>query len=86
MESVFKCKVISIAYSDKTPIMEKNKMLRKKLSKEDIRNINQELNEEYGIFCGCITSDEYNERLVQEIICYLSWFKTIKILHNYCTL
>ena len=68
LESLYKCDVIAIFYSDMKPYSNKAIQVKIKRSENDIRKMNKEISRKYNVFAGCINSSKDIEQAV-DILC-----------------
>lgn len=68
LERIYKCKVISLAYSDKTFKLIGNSIFNKKLLEKEVLDVNRMGNNEYNKKIGCIKDRKYIKEIVDLII------------------
>lgn len=69
LSSIYKCKTISLAYSDCTPQINESGTLKKKhLTDKEKIEISDYYRKKFNIFCGCITDSNYLEKLVEHLL------------------
>ena len=59
MSSLYKCRTIATAFSDRTPYIEGERIRYKHLSTEDIENLSDQWSKILDLPCGCITDKKY---------------------------
>ena len=67
LESLYKCDVVGIFYSDMRPYSSLSSKIKIKRSKADILKLNQELCEKFGLFAGCINNSDDIQCLVRNL-------------------
>lgn len=68
LENVYKCKVISLAYSDHVSKMIGKSVINKKISKNEMSLIEKKCEENFNKGSGCIMDEVYCQSLVDDII------------------
>lgn len=72
LENVYKCKVISLAYSDRVSKMVGKSIINKKIDKDEMLTIESACNENFKKKVGCIMDEKYCHCLVDDILDFFS--------------
>jgi uncharacterized NAD-dependent epimerase/dehydratase family protein len=72
LERIYKCRVVALFFSDKTPQKIGQAVKNLKLTHEQKRQLAEQLQSEYGIMAGCITDKEFVRFVVRELSTFFS--------------